>query len=259
MEFKNFLLEILDNGIAVFTANRPEQLNAMDAVAWQEIYSFFTWADKAEEIRAIIFTGSGEKAFIAGADLKSLSVKRPVDCMSNIGQEANRAIENCSKPVVCAVNGYAFGGGCEIAISCDFRIASENAVFALPETGLGIIPGSGGTQRLSRLIGLGRAKEMILLGTKVDAQEAVRIGLATKCVAQAELINEAIIICKKLTAKAPLAVRLAKKVLNASFSTSEDTGATIELLALSALCGTNDKQEGVDSFLEKRKPNYSGT
>ncbi|MBQ9687145.1 MAG: enoyl-CoA hydratase/isomerase family protein [Oscillospiraceae bacterium] len=258
MEFKHFLLTIDEDGIAVFTANHPEKLNAMDADSWREMIAFFTWADTAEEVKAIIVTGAGDKAFIAGADINSLAVKRPVDCLNDIGQDANRLIENCSKPVVCAVNGYAFGGGCEVAIACDFRIVAENALFALPETGLGILPGAGGTKRLSRLIGLGRAKDMILLGTQVDAQEAVRIGLASKCVPQDQLMDEARRVCKKLLKRGPVAIKVAKKVLNASFTCGDDVSSMLEYLALSALCGTEDKQEGVTSFLEKRKPSYKG-
>lgn len=258
LEFKHFLLTIDEDGIAVFTANHPEKLNAMDADSWREMIAFFTWADTAEEVKAIIVTGAGDKAFIAGADINSLAVKRPVDCLNDIGQDANRLIENCSKPVVCAVNGYAFGGGCEVAIACDFRIVAENALFALPETGLGILPGAGGTKRLSRLIGLGRAKDMILLGTQVDAQEAVRIGLASKCVPQDQLMDEARRVCKKLLKRGPVAIKVAKKVLNASFTCGDDVSSMLEYLALSALCGTEDKQEGVTSFLEKRKPSYKG-
>lgn len=258
VEFKNFLLDVGEDGIAVLTANSPEKLNAMDALAWQELYNFFCWVETAQEVKGVIITGAGEKAFIAGADVNSLAVKRPVDCLSNIGQNANRAVENCSKPVVAAVNGYAFGGGCEIAIACDFRIVAENAMFAMPETGLGILPGAGGTMRLSRLIGLGRAKEMILLGRRIGAQEAVNIGLATKCVPQAELMEEARKICSRLIKNGPVAIAVAKRVLKASFTSGDDVGTVLEYLALGTLCGTEDKKEGVSSFLEKRKPEYKG-
>ena len=258
MEFKNFLLEIRDDGIAVFTAHRPEKLNAMSAESWTELYDFFAWAHTADEVKAIILTGSGEKAFIAGADLNSLATKTSANCLNNLGEKANNMIENCSKPVVCAVNGYAFGGGCEIAIACDFRVVSENALFALPETGLGILPGSGGCMRLTRLVGLGRAKDIALLGNQVTGAEAVQIGLATKCVPQAELMDEAVKMCKKLLKRAPISLRIAKNVLNASWSAGQETATLLESLALSSLCGTEDKQEGVTSFLEKRKPSYSG-
>lgn len=258
MEFQNFKLEIDEQGIALFTANRPEKMNALDDVSWAEINQFFTWADKAEEVNVVILTGAGDKAFIAGADLNSLKLKKPVDCLGGAGQKALERIQKCSKPVIAAVNGYAFGGGCETAIACDFRVVSENAIFALPETGLGILPGAGGTQRLSRLIGLGRAQDVILLGRKIGAAEAAQIGLATKCVPQENLIAEARKMAGKLLAKGPVAIRIAKRVVQASTSSSQEVGELLEMLALSTLCSTEDKLEGVSSFLEKRNPEYKG-
>lgn len=258
MEFQNFKLEIDDQGVALFTASRPEKMNALDDVSWAEISEFFTWADKAEEVKVIILTGAGDKAFIAGADLNSLKLKKATDCLGGAGQKALNRIQKCAKPVIAAVNGYAFGGGCETAIACDFRVVSENALFALPETGLGILPGAGGTQRLSRLIGLGRAQDVILLGKKIGAEEAVAIGLATKCVPQENLIAEARKMAAKLIAKGPVAIRIAKQVVQASLSSSQEVGELLEMLALSALCSTEDKMEGVSSFLEKRTPEYKG-
>jgi enoyl-CoA hydratase len=227
-------------------------------VSWAEITEFFTWADKAEEVKAVILTGAGNKAFIAGADLNSLKVKKSTDCLGGAGQKALNQIQKCAKPVIAAVNGYAFGGGCETAIACDFRIVSDNALFALPETGLGILPGAGGTQRLSRLIGLGRAQDVILLGRKIGGQEAVSIGLATKCVPQEELLSEAKKMAGRLIAKGPVAIRIAKRVVQASLSGSQEVGELLEMLALSTLCSTEDKEEGVASFLEKRTPEYKG-
>lgn len=258
MEYMNFKLDIDEQGIAVFTANRPEKMNALNDRSWAEINEFFTWADKADEVKVIIVTGAGDKAFIAGADLNSLKSKKSTDCLGGAGQKALDLIQRCSKPVIAAVNGYAFGGGCETAIACDFRIVSENAVFALPETGLGILPGAGGTQRLSRLIGLGRAQDMILLGRRVGGPEAVQIGLATKCVPQGQLMAEAKKTAEKLLAKGPIAIRIAKCVVQASMSSSQDVGELLEMLALSTLCSTEDKAEGVSSFLEKRAPEYNG-
>ncbi len=258
MEYMNFKLDIDEQGIAVFTANRPDKMNALNDRSWAEIDEFFTWADKADEVKVIIVTGAGDKAFIAGADLNSLKSKKSTDCLGGAGQKALDLIQRCSKPVIAAVNGYAFGGGCETAIACDFRIVSENAVFALPETGLGILPGAGGTQRLSRLIGLGRAQDMILLGRRVGGPEAVQIGLATKCVPQGQLMAEAKKTAEKLLAKGPVAIRIAKRVVQASMSSSQDVGELLEMLALSTLCSTEDKAEGVSSFLEKRAPEYDG-
>ena len=160
--------------------------------------------------------------------------------------------------MIAAVNGYAFGGGCETAIACDFRVVSEDALFALPETGLGLLPGAGGTQRLARLIGLGRAQDVILLGRKIGGPEAVQIGLATKCVPKADLMAEAKKMAGKLIAKGPVAIRIAKRVVQASMSSSQEVGELLEMLALSTLCSTEDKLEGVSSFLEKRTPEYKG-
>jgi len=258
MRMKNYLLEIDEKGVAVLTANRPEKLNAMNDQSWQEIDQFFTWANTADEVKAVILTGAGDKAFIAGADLNSLASKKSTDCLNGAAQKALSKIEQCSKPVIAAVNGFAFGGGCETAIACDFRIVSENAVFALPETGLGILPGAGGTQRLTRLIGLGRAKDVVLLGRKIGGLEAVQIGLATKCVPQAHLMEEARKMADKLLAKGPVAIRIAKQVVQASLSCSQEVGMLSEMLALSVLCSTEDKAEGVSSFLEKRDPEYRG-
>ena len=232
MEYQNFKLEIDEQGIAVFTANRPEKMNALNDLSWAEMNQFFTWADKADEVKVIIVTGAGQKAL----DL----------------------IQKCSKPVIAAVNGYAFGGGCETAIACDFRVVSEDALFALPETGLGLLPGAGGTQRLARLIGLGRAQDVILLGRKIGGPEAVQIGLATKCVPKTDLMAEAKKMASKLIAKGPVAIRIAKRVVQASMSSSQEVGELLEMLALSTLCSTEDKLEGVSSFLEKRTPEYKG-
>ena len=258
MELKNFKLELDEQGVAVLTANRPEKHNAMNDLSWRELNECFTWADTAPEVKVVILTGAGDKAFIAGADINSLAAKSPTDCLGGAGQKALDKIETCSKPVIAAVNGYAFGGGCEISIACDHRVVSENALFALPETGLGILPGAGGTQRLTRLVGVGRAKDMILLGRKISAQEAVQIGLATKCVPQAELMSEAKKMAAKLIDKGPVALRLAKRVVQASTSSSQDVGMFMELLAFGVLCGTEDTAEGVGAFLEKRAPEYHG-
>lgn len=258
MDYQNFKLSIDSEGVAVFTANRPEKMNAMNDLSWQELNAFFSDADTNPAIRAVILTGAGEKAFIAGADLNSMKLKKSTDCLGGNAQKALNQIERCSKPVIAAVNGYALGGGCEIAIACDFRIVSENASFGLPETGLGILPGSGGTQRLARLVGLGRAKEMILLGKKVRGPEAVGIGLATQCVPLQNLMAEAKKAAGKLLEKGPVAINLAKKVILASLSSSQDVGMLTEMLALSTLCSTEDKAEGVASFFEKRKPDYRG-
>lgn len=258
MEYQNFRLSVNDRGIAFFTANRPEKMNAMNDLSWAELRRFFEEADKDPAIHAVIVTGAGEKAFVAGADIGSLKEKRSTDCLGGAGQKALEQIENCSKPVIAAINGYAFGGGCELALACDLRIVSENAQFALPEVGLGILPGAGGTQRLARIIGLGRAKEMILMGRKIRAAEAVQIGLAYKCVPIGELLGEAGKMAGSVLAKGPVAINLSKKAIKASLSSSQDVGMLLEMLSLSVLCSTEDKKEGVEAFLEKRAPVYKG-
>lgn len=257
-EYQYFLLDVDETGIATLTVNRPEKMNALNNECWADFLSFFTAVDDDPDIHVIIVTGAGDKAFIAGADINALVEKKPVDCIRNNGQKALTAIENCSKPVIAAVNGYAFGGGCELSIACDFRLVSENAIFALPEVGLGILPGAGGTQRLTRLIGLGRAKEIILAGKKVKADEAVQIGLASQCVPQAELMAKAKKLAAKIMANGPVGVRLAKLVVQNSLSASQDVGMLMEKLALGLLCGTSDKHEGTSAFLEKRAPQFKG-
>ena len=240
MEYQNFKLEIDEQGIAVFTANRPEKMNALNDLSWAEMNQFFTWADKADEVKVIIVTGAGEKAFIAGADLNSLKTKKSTDCLGGAGQKALDLIQKCSKPVIAAVNGYAFGGGCETAIACDFRVVSEDALFALPETGLGLLPGAGGTQRLARLIGLGRAQDVILLGRKIGGPEAVQIGLATKCVPKTDLMAEAKKMASKLIAKGPVAIRIAKRVVQASIEKHHVTRLSAIPTVLTALLNQPD-------------------
>ena len=256
--YQNYLVDIDEDGIAVLTANRPEKLNAMNEVSWAEIGDFAEKSAVDPDIKCVILTGAGDKAFIAGADIGMLAVKKPADCLSGGAQVPLSKIENSPKPWIAAVNGFALGGGCETAIACDFRICSENARFGLPETGLGILPGAGGTQRLSRLIGVGRAKEVILTGRQYKGEEAVQIGLASKCVPIEDLMAEAKKMAKKIIAKGPIAIQLAKRCVQISLSSSQEVGSFAEMLALSALCGTDDKNEGTSSFLEKRDPQFQG-
>lgn len=257
-DYQNFLIDLRKDGIAVMTANRPEKLNAIDEAAWQELGDFFARADHDPEIRVIILTGAGDKAFIAGADIHALAKKTGVTALASQAWQYVNRIETCAKPVIAAVNGYAFGGGFEIALGCDFRICSENAVFALPETGLGIVPGSGGTQRLSRLVGMSRAKEIIMLGKKLNAQEALQWGIVTRCVTRDLLMEEAFRMVGRLMEKGPVALHIAKKLIRASLSCDMDLGLVMENMGLGVLCASEDKQEGLNSFLEKRKPEYKG-
>lgn len=257
MEFENFILEIQD-GIAIFKINRPEVHNALNYQCWQEISAFADLLNKDDSIKLAIITGEGRKAFIAGADIGMIKERTIVSALQGTAQEALCKLENCVKPTIAAINGYAFGGGCEVTLACDIRISSENARFSLPELSLGILPGGGGTQRLARLIGPGRAKEMILTGRAVTAQEALQYGLVTKVVVLDELIDECVNTAKMILSKSPLAVRLTKKLINQALSTDMDAGMLMELLSYTVLVASEDKEEGVNAFFEKRPPDFKG-
>jgi enoyl-CoA hydratase len=258
MELKNFLTELRDDGIVIFTINRPEARNALNTECWEEIREIVNQINTNNEIKLAIFTGSGEKAFISGADIRSLKERTLIPALNSAAQKALKELAGCEKATIAAVNGVAFGGGCELAIACDLRIAVDHAKFGLPELGLGILPAAGGTQRLSRLVGLGRAKEMILTGRAVPASEALQAGLVTQVVPQSELMETAIETATRILSKGPLAVRLAKKAVNSSLSVSEESGMLIEMLAYAILIESGDKKEGVEAFLEKRPPNFLG-
>lgn len=257
-EYKNFLLDVNEEGFAVLTVNRPEARNAMTPEAWKELNAFLEYVEECDQIRAIILTGSGDKAFVAGADLKSMGSagkSRPFG-LKDPYKPAVTHIEKCIKPVICAVNGVAFGGGFEMAMACDIRVVAENAKFALPEVGLGIIPGLGGTQRLARLIGVGRAKEIVLMNRKVGAQEAVSIGLATACVPQEQLMDKAMEVARTITANSPSAIAMCKQLISLSMSTDQNVGEMMESYGFSLALQSDDKAEGVRAFLEKRKPSF---
>lgn len=255
--YKNFLFSI-ENNIALFQINRPDVRNALNLECWQEISQFIDDINSNDDVRVAIITGVGEKAFAAGADINMLKERSFVDALSGSAQSTLTKLENSQKPIIAAVNGYAFGGGCELALACDIRVVSHNAIFGLPELSLGILPGAGGTQRLAKLVGLGRAKDVILAGRTFSGEEAVNIGLAYKAVPQEELINAATDIAKNILAKGPLALRLTKQIINASMSTDTNAGQLLELLGYSLLVGSEDKREGIDAFFEKRKPNFNG-
>lgn len=257
MKFNRLIVDIEDK-IATLTFNNPEAMNAMSAESWQELGSFFDVMENNEEVQVIILTGAGNKAFVAGADLNSLKTKTGVDVLGAGAQKNLKKIEDSSKVVIAAVNGYAFGGGCEIALACDMRVISDNAIFGLPEAGLGILPGAGGTQRLSKLIGIGRAKEVILAGKTINSKEAVDYGLANRSVDQESLMKEARVLAVGVMKKAPLALRLCKRLINVSVSTDQEAGMLLELFGLSILMNSQDKIEGIDSFLNKRKPEFKG-
>jgi enoyl-CoA hydratase len=255
--FQFFTLDVED-GIAVFTLNRPEVRNALSNETWEEVGRFFDYADTCDDIKVVIFTGAGTKAFASGQDIRNVPDKRGAECIRSISREPLLKIENNYKPVIAALNGVAFGGGCEIALACDIRIMADHAKVGFPETNLGIIPAAGGTQRLSRLVGLGRAKEIILAGRVVTAEEAVQMGFAMKSVPVDSLLEEAKAVARVMLGKGPVALALAKKVINASLYTDVNTGLLLENLAFDVLLETEDKKEGTSAFLEKRKATFVG-
>ncbi len=255
-KWKNIRLEERE-GIWTLTIDRPEARNALDTHTVQELGQALDTVDTAKN-GILLLTGGGDKAFVAGADIASLRARKKSQAFERINQGLFNRIEDWPWPVIAAVNGFALGGGCELALSCDIRIASENAKFGLPEASLGIIPAGGGTQRLPRLIGLARAKDWILTGDVYDAQEAFRVGLVSKVVPLDKLMETAREVAKKILARAPLAVRLAKLSLNQAPRSPLDAGLMIETLVQAILFESKDKYEGMTAFLEKRKPAFTG-
>lgn len=249
-----------EDGVLWITLNRPHKLNAIDMEMIDELLSAVEEAEADKDVRCVIFTGAGDKAFSAGADIMVFSNLTPVTAIdiSAKGQELMRKIESMSKPTVAAINGYCLGGGLELASACDFRIAAEHAEIGQPEIRLGLIPGWGGTQRLIRLVGLAKAKELIMMGDRISAQEALRIGLIQKVVPMQELKEEARSLAKKLADGPPIALKLAKYALNYGTQVPLEVGLKVELEAFGILSTTKDLIEGVSAFMEKRKPEFKG-
>ncbi|MFN4111776.1 MAG: enoyl-CoA hydratase/isomerase family protein [Ignavibacteria bacterium] len=246
--------------IAIVTINRPDKLNALNKKVLEELYSAFKHCGEVETIWGVILTGSGEKAFVAGADISEINQLTPQTGREFAlkGQSIFNYIEQFPKPVICAVNGFALGGGCELAMACHIRIASENAKFGQPEVNLGIIPGYGGTQRLTRLIGKGNSMYMILTGEMVDAKTALQYGLVNKVVPLNELLNEAEKILNTITSKGRIAITTAIRSINAACELPLSEGLKFEADMFSVCCGTSDFKEGTSAFLEKRKPEFKG-
>ncbi|MHB1688135.1 MAG: enoyl-CoA hydratase-related protein [Ignavibacteriaceae bacterium] len=255
--FKNLLYEVKGN-VAIVRINRPDKLNSLNSETLDEMKTLFTNLKEDENIFVVILTGSGEKAFVAGADISELNKLDVISGkeFSEKGHEIFNLIENLDKPVIAAVNGYALGGGCELALACHIRLASENARFAQPEVDLGIIPGYGGTQRLARLINTGRAAEIILTGFTFDANEAYRIGLVNKVYLQNELLTKAEEMANTISSKGQNAIRYSLKAIRSVNETSLQEGLKYEISLFSLCCGTKDSKEGTSAFLEKRKPNF---
>jgi enoyl-CoA hydratase len=255
-DYKNLVLEV-GGRLATITMSRPEVRHALDGPTVDEFHQAL------EEIRAarcgvFIVTGAGDKAFVSGADINSIRQRRRDDALASINSRLMSAIEGHDAVSIAAVNGYALGGGCELALACDLRIASENAVFGLPEPTLGIIPGAGGTQRLPRIVGLGRAKEMILTGARWSAHKALEAGLVSEVTPQNALMTRAKLLAERVLGLGPLAARLAKMALNASSQMPLPAGLLYESTAQAITFESRDKVEGTTAFLEKRKPEFKG-
>lgn len=259
MAYENLLLE-KKNSIAYVTVNRPKVLNALNMATMDELRAAFTDVKNDPSVRVAILTGAGEKAFIAGADIGELSKHDAASGKeyTHRGQSVLDLIENLGKPVIACINGFALGGGCEIAMACTMRLASENAKLGQPEVKLGIIPGYGGTQRLPRLVGKGIAMQLALTGEMITAQEAHRIGLVNEVTPAAELIPRAEAIAGKIIANAPLAVQYAMEAVNKGLEMTLQEGLYLEAVLFGVSCATEDKKEGTTAFLEKRPPQFKG-
>jgi enoyl-CoA hydratase len=281
MELENVLYETKEN-IAYITVNRPDKLNALNSRTMTELMDVFAYAAAEPQIKAVILTGEGEKSFVAGADIAELAELDPLGGKrySERGQEIFNFIEKMTKPVIAAVNGFALGGGCELAMACHIRIASENAKFGQPEVTLGLIPGYGGTQRLTRLVGKGKAMELVLTGTMIDAEEACRIGLANRVVnyagfiekekdgvkkqvpdlvkTKSALLEVAEKMAKSIAVQAPVAVNLAIEAVNRGLEMTLAEGENVESDLFGMVMATDDFHEGTSAFLEKRKPEWKG-
>jgi enoyl-CoA hydratase len=246
--------------IAYITVARPKVLNALNMATMGELQQAFTFVKDDADIRVAILTGEGEKAFIAGADINELATQGATQGKeyASRGQAALDLIENCGKPVIACVNGFALGGGCEVAMACTMRLASDNAKLGQPEVKLGIIPGYGGTQRLPRLVGKGLAQQILLTGEIISAQEALRIGLVNEVVPQSELIGRAEAIAAKIIANAPLAIQFVIEAVNKGMEMTLQEGLFLEASLFGVCCATEDKNEGTKAFLEKRAAQFKG-
>ncbi|MEO8499463.1 MAG: enoyl-CoA hydratase-related protein [Vicinamibacteria bacterium] len=256
MPHPNILLAI-EGPLAILTVNRPDKRNALDLPTVEEFHQALSAIEQAR-CTAFIVTGAGDKSFVAGADINAIKARRRDDALAGINSRLMAAIEGHDAVAIAAVNGFAMGGGCELALSCDLRIASESALFGLPEPTLGIIPAAGGTQRLPRVVGMGRAKEMILTGARWDAKKALQFGLVSEVVPGPELMTAARAMAGRVIALGPLAIRLAKRALNASANMPLQAGLEFESMIQAVTFESKDKLEGASAFLEKRSPRFTG-
>ena len=259
MDFEHLLYEKSD-GIATITINREKVLNALSFATVAEMDAAFAQAGRDNDVRVLIITGAGSKSFVAGADISEISgcdAQGGYD-MAIRGQSTLRRLETMGKPSIAAVNGFALGGGCELAMACTIRIAAENAKFGQPEVNLGVIPGYAGTQRLSRIVGRGIATDLILTGRVIDAQEALRIGLVSQVVAREALMEAAGKTASSILQKGPVAIRAAMDSIDHGFNAGFEDGCRLEASLFGVVCGTEDMKEGTKAFLEKRKPEFKG-
>ncbi|QJW45245.1 short-chain-enoyl-CoA hydratase [bacterium BFN5] len=258
-EYRNLSIE-KEDGIGIVTISRPKALNALNTDTMHELDRIFDELAKDSSVKVVILTGAGEKSFVAGADISEMHSMSAIEgrAWGKFGQHVFSKIENLPKPVIAAVNGFALGGGCELAMACDIRIASDKAKFAQPELALGITPGFGGTQRLARLVGKGRAKELLFTGDMIDASEAYRIGLVNKVVTADILISFTKAMAANIMSKAPMAVGLCKAAVNEGMDIDLDSGVAYEAEVFGLCFATNDQKEGMTAFLEKRKADFKG-
>lgn len=257
MSLENILLE-REDGIAVITINRPKVLNALNADTLKELEAAFEEVENDDQVRAVILTGAGEKAFVAGADIAFMSNLAPMEAVkfARIGQKVFSKIENLSKPVIAAINGFALGGGNELAMACDIRVASEKARLGQPEVQLGLIAGFGGTQRLTRLVNPGLAKEILFTADQYDAASALRMGLVNHVVPAEELMAFSKAMARRIAARGPVAVRLTKEAINMGLEMDLEKAFALESDLFGLVFTTDDRREGIGAFLEKRKPSF---
>ncbi len=255
-----FVKTEMEDRLAIITIQRPEALNALNATVLRELSMAIEHLSMAQAVGAIILTGAGDNAFVAGADIKEMAGLSALEmrAFSEMGRRLGDAFAGCNKPVIAAINGYALGGGCELALACDIRIASDRAKLGQPEVNIGIVPGFGGSQRLPRLVGAGWAAELIYTGETIDAATAERIGLVNRVVPADRLLEEAKGIARKILEKSPAAIALAKACLRAAMEMPLSAGLDFETAAFGIVGSTHDKEEGMRAFIEKRKPTWTG-
>ncbi len=257
IELKNVQFEIREN-VAWITINRPEVRNALDHQTVNELHAVIAEVSLSQEAGVAVLTGAGDKVFVSGADIRDIRARNMLDALKGINSRLFKAVEDCEKPVIAAVNGFALGGGCELALSCDIRICSENAKFGLPEASLGIIPGAGGMYRMARVAGIGITKELILTGDAIDAQRALQAGIVSRVVPQTQLLNTAHDLAFKILSRGPLAIRIAKRSMNLMTQLPTEAAMALESFAQGILFESEDKMEGTSAFLEKRPPRFQG-